>query len=605
VTRCSRFLRPLLTGVLAIGFVGACGPYISFRNYLNAGFWRPFFKRAVDLEKPNLVRLDSAYAGMGDAKAGSSIARMRTAYQDPASRLDRQAPVDGLLAATRADRSLSAREHEEAELIAAKFAMRDAERGHERGDDARLRPGLAQMEAFLTTAKVPEFQSEARGWVAHIHYLLGNLTVAGKLYLDELNRPDSNLSRDTILNSIGFIYGSNGGRELPEHLDQYFDTAEHAAFAIQTVTNSGYEYDAFDPQPPRPEDPTPFRRILELLRTHRSLFAAESGAKALTLLTMRTALRMGDPSAVLETASMVPANSPIRREPDFLWLQGSSYFLTRQYSAAERPLLRLVNSSFATVDQRSNAATGLIGVYGKLKNPVEQVRFAHWRTEQGAAARQIAPYWFFPDDDIDLLLDVEVPDEALETFLTKYPRSAGVTLVRYSLAVRRARENRYQEAAELYRSVQVNHRAARMDKLAALYSEVTRGGVQPAGLAPAKFALAEYLAANPERLYFNDRLWFGLQTYMLGKYDGLTRAERDALITKERKLRDDQEERWRAYQLLEEVVRDAPDLELRRRAATLAIATLRRINTQRFGRADEIHAADIRLSIWLKRNRKG
>jgi hypothetical protein len=140
-----------------------------------------------------------------------------------------------------------------------------------------------------------------------------------------------------------------------------------------------------------------------------------------------------------------------------------------------------------------------------------------------------------------------------------------------------------------------------MRHLAALSNEIATG---PDRLA-AKYAMAEFLAANPSRIYFNDRLWYGMQRHALfASRDGrLTRSEREALIIAARKLKDDQEERWGAYQMLREVVREAGRTDLGRRSAALAIDCLRRIS-DRFEREDEIRYADIELSGWLAGVRK-
>jgi hypothetical protein len=66
----------------------------------------------------------------------------------------------------------------------------------------------------------------------------------------------------------------------------------------------------------------------------------------------------------------------------------------------------------------------------------------------------------------------------------------------------------------------------------------------------------------------------------------------------ERRLRDEQEELWRAYLILRDVVRDAGKTELGKRAATLAQRCLWAISG-RFGRQAEIRKADIELSVWL------
>jgi hypothetical protein len=128
---------------------------------------------------------------------------------------------------------LTRRQREEVDLIDAKIDMRSGQPD----EPELLQSAKKKIEAFLRTARTPEFRSEARGWLAHIHYLMGEQTAAGKIYLDELNRSGSNLSRETLLNSLQMTYGYDGGPELLAHLDEYFDTPEHAAFAIQLLTN--------------------------------------------------------------------------------------------------------------------------------------------------------------------------------------------------------------------------------------------------------------------------------------------------------------------------------------------------------------------------------
>ena len=70
-------------------------------------------------------------------------------------------------------------------------------------------------------------------------------------------------------------------------------------------------------------------------------------------------------------------------------------------------------------------------------------------------------------------------------------------------------------------------------------------------------------------------------------------------MNSERKLKDDQEERWRAYLILRDVVQATGKTDLGRKAAQLAIRCLRGIS-DRFGRQDEIRKADIGLSDWLR-----
>jgi len=85
-----------------------------------------------------------------------------------------------------------------------------------------------------------------------------------------------------------------------------------------------------------------------------------------------------------------------------------------------------------------------------------------------------------------------------------------------------------------------------------------------------------------------------------GEVRGARREERQSLIAGQRKLKDDQEERWRAYLILRDVVRDSGKTNLGRQAAQLAIRCLRGISTERFGREDEIQMADVELSNWLR-----
>ena len=68
----------------------------------------------------------------------------------------------------------------------------------------------------------------------------------------------------------------------------------------------------------------------------------------------------------------------------------------------------------------------------------------------------------------------------------------------------------------------------------------------------------------------------------------------------ERALKDSQEERWRAYLILNEVARDAGTSGLGRRATKLALQCLRGINTDRFGRQEEILNAGLELSQRLR-----
>jgi hypothetical protein len=509
-------------------------------------------------------------------------------------------------------KSLSAREREEVDLIDAKIDVRAGSRDN----PEPLLKAKRKLEKFLRTARTPALRSEARGWVAHIHYLLEHQTEAGKIYLDELRRRDSNLSRQTLLNSLRMTYGYDGGEQLLEHLESYFDTPEHAAFAISLVTNP--KWNRYRERLPNRneeqvvEESPPYERISGLLTKHRGLFVTTRGADVLAELGMRTALRAADPKAAIAIAAAVPATAEVRKSPDFLWMLGAARFLSRDYVGAEEPLVTLHKSRAASESQRAAAAYGLCGVYFKTGNWVEQVRMALWlrsADEKGAWATgtaglitDMSVYWAASGFDLGMLLDAEVPVEALRDFLDKYPAVGRVDLVQYSLAVRLAREEQYAESAALYTKVRASARAARMRQLAALKEAAERNDSPLEDRLMAKFRMAELLAAHSTGVYFNDKLWSGLQRYALfaDQESRLTRIERERLRAAERHLKDQQEEYWRAYLLLREVVDESGQTALGRRAAQLAVRCLRRISTDRFGREKEIAAADVELTRWLR-----
>lgn len=100
---------------------------------------------------------------------------------------------------------------------------------------------------------------------------------------------------------------------------------------------------------------------------------------------------------------------------------------------------------------------------------------------------------------------------------------------------------------------------------------------------------------------FTSTIWHGYQGYALtaSSDNRLTREEHQNLIDGERKLRDDQEELWRAYAILRDVVHDAGHTDLGRQAAQLGVRCLRKLS-ERFGRQEEVRKADIDLSAWLR-----
>jgi hypothetical protein len=533
-----------------------------------------------------LQRLRLAYRGWGlvdpwDAQGNALLKpeELRRALADAKAQSGRLTPA----------------EREELDLLDAKVSLR-----LKSIDDAQRK-----LMAFLKMpGRSARYASEARGWLAHTYYVQRDLTTAGKMYIDELNRTDSTLPQNVILDSLAVVYDSTGSPELIRNLEKYFDTPEHAAFAVQMVTKPRRRWDGEDQEDAA--DKVPHARIRTLLRTKgAALLRSQRGASSFGLISMCAALRAGDPAMVIQVASNIPANAALRSEPDFLWMFASAQYLTKNYEAAEEPLLALYNSRRALPVQKVSAAHGLCGVYFKTGNRTEQLRYALWLREAARYDSGIytdrqydwmaATYWAESGLDSSLLLDGEAPDEALREFLEKYPKAAGADLARYSLAVRLARQERYEESATLFESIGAKLRTRRMREMSALAQKASES-------ASGKFSMAQYLSQNQERIYFNDRLWNGLQTYALVAQEdvSLTKPEREQLLTTERKLRDDQEEYWRAYQILHELVRTEGHTPLGRQSAALAIRCLRKISG-RFGREKEIAAADIELSKWLKR----
>lgn len=580
-------MRPLLRRALLLSagltLASACGFNMALREYLYSHFWMPFSKQPQDFRRLDRPDSPTPYAGMAPvAVADTPMNKLRAAYKlyyQPGDPIDRKSLLP-LLAAARNAPNLAARDREEIALVDAKFALR-----------AEADPEAQQkLTEFLKQAKDPAFRSEARGWIAHLHYRNGQQSAAGKIYLDELNRGDSILSRETLENSLRLTYGKTGGPKLISQLEDYFDTPEHAAFAIQLVTNPDAET-------------IPYARIQSLLQKHSRLLQTNQGANSLGLLSLRTALRAGDPPAALRLARQIPPRAALRQEPDFLWMLASAHFLSRQYAAAAAPLTALHRSSRASADQKMAAAYGLCGVYRKTGNPVQQIRYALWLSAQPtehnrfdeafSRLEDMSIYWPVSGWDLGLLLEIEAPVEALRAFLEAHPKAARREQVRYALAVRLARLHQYEESAQLYDELRVGYRARRMRQLAALHA----AAVTPS----AKFELAQFLDQNQERIYFNDRLWGYLQRYVfLAATDSrLSAEERTRQIALERELKDQQEERWRAYQLLREVITEEGKSPLGRLAAQRAISCLRRIDP-RFGRADEIRQGDIELSRWLR-----
>jgi hypothetical protein len=609
-----RILRSSGPALIVLGVTWACGFDDTLREYLDAHFWLPFAKRPRHFEQANVQRISQPFAGMDASQGDSPLVKLRTEYRQIAQpsplTFDAKALLQAL-ASARADKSLTAQQREEVDLIDAKIDMRLGQPA----EPQLLLSAKTKIESFLRTAQTAEYLSEARGWLAHIYYVLGDQTAAGKIYLDELNRNGSNLSQETLLNSLQMNYGYDGGAQLRAHLEEYFDTPEHAAFAIQMLTNPHWDRYAGQNEARKPrtnDNAQAYAHAKQLLETHTGLLKTTNGTNALALLGMRTALSVGDPAGAIKIAAAVPIRAPIRSEPDFQWMLASAHFLSHDFAGAESPLLRLFRSTRSSEDQRAAAAYALCGVYQKRKNVEEQLRYALWlhakvrKNDMYMASPSViddlSVYWAVSGWDLNLLLEDEAPTEAIESFAKQNTNLTDIRLVQYSLAVRLTRQNRYEEAAELYQSIHALRRAPRIRRLAALYREANRKDLSGQQKQEAEYSLAEFISKNENGIYYNDSLWGGLQRYALtaSKENRVTRREREALIARERKLKDDQEEYWRAYLILRDIAREAGKSPMGRKAATLAVHCLNSLS-ERFERQAEIQKAGIELSAWLRR----
>jgi len=238
--------------------------------------------------------------------------------------------------------------------------------------------------------------------------------------------------------------------------------------------------------------------------------------------------------------------------------------------------------------------------------------------------------WCFYGLNLDLpyLLDAYLTDENLREYLRKYPKPVGPPLritwsplptisapqaVRYSLAVRSARHEEYEEAGKIFSDLGFGTRARRMKNLGELLARTRDANLSLPEHLTALYDYGTYLADNPERLFFNDLFWHGMQRNVFleqGGPDlwpassrnqpGLTRTERQAILADDRTLRDQQEERWHAFKVLEQVAQESGASALGQKAAAKIIDCLSHINTGRFGREAEIRKAISTWKRWLR-----
>jgi len=602
--------RLILCSLIVIGAVAiveACSTYATFRAYLTGSIWRPTlryvseFTTGAPAENPMYV----PYAGMWPTAGPADITRVRTAYRALFPDSSSVALNNGMASLNWPDSTIGALRN----LVNSATAANDTER-HEldllkckidlRGVKSKTDPSLSQVEScfenYLRSSRPPALASEARGWLARTDYLLDKGARASKYYLDELKSSVSNIHRERLLQSLALI------QPYSADLEGYFDTAEHALFAVNKATTSV---------------PWIAPELVTKLEQHADLFKAGAESDALILALMRTSIQAGAPAATLRYADRALANPALRESAEYNWLAGVARYQEKDYAGAES-LLKAVLLSGNDIE-RNFAAAALEGVYAKLDRPLDQLWAALQVSDPGYPYTQAMP--LYPDAshdlykaylvgwniDISYLLDVQLTDAQLDEYLQRYPDAPGS--VRYARAVHHARREQYDEAARIFDGLAAS-RAGIMRQAERMLAQTKSADRSPQQKLETLYDYGYFLASNQDGIFFNDTLWHGFQTsgflsrnpdekYETGGAAPFTAEEAKHLQELERTLRDDQEEYWRAYKIFDQVVQQAGRSELGRRAATQAITCLRKIRTDRFGRAQEIRAADVRLTNWL------
>jgi hypothetical protein len=612
-----------------------CGLNFTFRAYLDKHFWQPIVKYEDSLAKAKAKKqrkkdapivkekTGQAFAGYSTRPASEILQKVRKAYiAEDYDKAKRELH-------TAQNKKLSEKEEDELRLIDAKLDLRMAEK-KDPCDRTLLVRSRAKLTTFLKTAQDPFWKSEARGWLARVELLLGNQAKAMKIYLDELEQETTAFSRASLISSLHMIFPYNGSSaDLADHLEEYFDTPAHALFVVYLVTNPVQSNEA-----QRARTAGIARKVINSLQRHPELFKGTELSDRLALALMRASIYMGDTRTALTYARKISRTSRMAKTPEFIWTVGACHFLQREYEKAETPLLKVIRSKEANLWEVHRAAQGLIGVYQQLNRPVDQLRsaFLYEKTDDAIPPEpaeierymdlsgQAGSGWLL---DLPYLLDVQLTDEALQEYLEhfekeakqiKYPRCCkrqrtAFQTVQYALAVRLARQEQYDEAASIYESLNARPRAKRMRYLADLYAKATDETLPAGEHQEARYQYAVFLEEHSTQVFYNDMIWKGFQTTAFLRGDrpgsqGFTRDERDRLLKMERKIQDEQDERWRAYRILSEIMEQAGYSELGRKAALKAIRCLAMINTDRFGRSEEIDQGKVKLKVWLREYRK-
>jgi hypothetical protein len=622
----------------------SCGLPYTLRAWLKPAFWQPLPLLHEDLRAHRAgPEPKTAFAGLGPGVAPPAVVRVRDLYlrtqvlrgrRGDGADAGRVPPADTelatALAAAREDHASSAFGDELA-LVDLKIGLYQAE---EVGADDEMRRVRDGLRAFVERTRDPALASEARGWLARTHYLLGDRPAAARLYLDEAENPASVLDSGTLANSLSMLYPYNGSDAgLADDLPRFLDTPRHALYAARLLTNPIFESEADNAARSAVS-----RRVAETIAGHVDLFGKGADSDALALVLMRAALHGGDPQGALRFGERVSATPPATLVNERAWMTAVALVLTGRPREAAPHLRAITTSPSATDRERGSAWHALVGVCQRLDDGPGQVMAAVHLAASEAAGWPST--WWRPVPwpvggvvmDLPYLVDIAATERDLRVARRRlaaerepialrqdwtWPRPGPVragTVLDYALAVRAARRGDFGTAARLYDRVGAGTRAARMREAGALHAAAVAAGASP----EARLAWAKYMASHPERLFFNDRLWLGHQRYMLLQRDDCEPTEtwcsdqtlapllepgmRARLEARERAFKDAQDERWQAYLFARRVVddRSAPPA-VARDAAMLAIGCLDRINDDRFGRGAEIAAARRSLLRSLRR----
>ncbi len=613
----------------AVRLILGCGPYLTFRAYLTRTFWDPMhYMMRSFVPAPGAGAVP--FAGYLATTVPAPLAELREAYRrlaSPGGTTDSTAVQEAGAADERAlaTNRLTGTDLEEARLIDCKIGLRLA------GDDAeKLAEVQHKLEKFIGSSPAPAFASEARGWLARTLYLQRHYVLAAKIYLDEVGKPESVLSRDTLVSSLRWVY-SAGAVDFWNHPEEFFDTPRHALFIVNLITEPRRSWESLEVRRRAGEETG--RKVLRLLQDHKGLFKSGPDSEALVLALMRTSFYLGDPASALTYAKSIPGSKSLGQNPEFQWMIAAARFIGHDYAGAEAPLLKMLRSPIAGGADRRTAAQALIGVYLKTSRPADALWAAFIeesdqsdRSEEDGNFESPRMQWCDWCSTLDLpyLLDARLTGNELREYLRKYPEPVGPPMsvfnwqqtqkfsapqaVRYSLAVRLARQGEYSEAARLYDEVGAKERAGNTRVLAELDARARNTSLPEPERLGALYKCGAFMADMPDRLFFNDLFWKGFQreAFLVQYSDqpwlnnphnapGVTRKERETILADDRRLRDEQEERWQAVRVLERVAHESNDPKLQRKAALKILDALQHINMERFGRKREIRAA---ISRW-------